>query len=88
MESIEQLSKIIVETTRDLLTHKDMPGDVGTPENFAIECAEQRITWYINDVLAVINNINQTSLNKMDRAQRLIELEEKYGIPKTHLIIQ
>ena len=87
MESIKELSKVIVETTRNLLTHDDITGFKGTPEQFAIETVENRVTWYINDVLAIIKNINETSLDKMDRAKRLIELEEKFGIPKTHSII-
>jgi len=45
------------------------------------------LSWYLDDVFRTITNINQTSLNRVDRGQRLIDLEEKYGIPKTHNII-
>ena len=51
---------------------------IGYIENF--------ISWQIDDALKMIKNINETSLNEKDRVNRLIELEQKYGIPKTHLL--
>ena len=53
-----------------------------------IRFIENQISWQMNDAFRVIKNIDQTSLNKEDRAGRLIELEEKFGIPKTHLILK
>jgi len=48
---------------------------------------ESSITWAMDDAFKIIRNIENTSLNKMDKAARFIELENKYGIPKTHLIL-
>ena len=48
--------------------------------------AENLISWQMDDAFKIIKNINQTSLNSTDRTQRLIDLEIKFGIPKTHLI--
>ena len=48
--------------------------------------AENWISWQMDDAFKIIKNINQTSLNSTDRTQRLIDLEIKFGIPKTHLI--
>ena len=48
---------------------------------------ENCISWAMDDALKVIRNIENTSLNKLDRAARFIDLENKYGIPKTHLIM-
>ena len=48
---------------------------------------ENSITWAMDDAFKVIRNIQKTSLNKMDAAARFIGLEDKYGIPKTHLIL-
>lgn len=47
---------------------------------------QQNISWWLDDIFKIVKNIDQTSLNKFDRTQRLIELESKYGIPKTHLL--
>lgn len=52
-----------------------------------IQHFENSITWAMDDVFKVIKNIHDTSLDKMDAASRFIELENKYGIPKTHLIL-
>lgn len=49
---------------------------------------ENKLTYFLDDVFKLIKNIDQTSLNSLDRAQRLIKAEEKYGIPKTHLILK
>lgn len=87
MQTIKELSETIVQTTSSLLTYNVIPGYKGTKEQCANENIENRITWYINDVLKVLKNINETSVNKQDRAKRLIDLEEKFGIPKTHSII-
>lgn len=46
------------------------------------------ICYHLDDVAKTSMNIESTSLNKMDRAQRYIELEVKYGIPKTHFILR
>ena len=48
---------------------------------------ERSIEYHLDDVLKVVRNIQDTSLNKIDAATRFIELENKYGIPKTHLIL-
>ena len=36
--------------------------------------------------LKLIKNIKETSVNEQDRVNRLIELEDKFDIPKTHLL--
>lgn len=42
---------------------------------------------YIDDILKTIKNINTTSLpGNNDRFVRIIHLEEKFGIPKRHLL--
>lgn len=78
MQSIEELSKRLIEVA-----------SVKEATNLQ-KCAqvEQRISWFLDDIFKLLNNIENTSMNKMDRAQRLIDLEAKYGIPKTHLIIK
>ena len=48
---------------------------------------ERSLEYHLNDIFKIIRNIEETSLNKMDRAARFTELEIKYGIPKTHLIL-
>jgi uncharacterized pyridoxamine 5'-phosphate oxidase family protein len=47
---------------------------------------EKFIAWHLNDCFKLIKNINETSLNSIDKAQRLIQIEKEYGIPKTHLL--
>lgn len=49
---------------------------------------ENILAWWLDDIFKWIKNIDSTSLDKLDRAKRIIELEEKKGIPKTHLIIK
>ncbi len=44
------------------------------------------ISYWLDDAFKLIKNIDQTSLNDTDRFKRIIEIEEKFGIPKTHLI--
>lgn len=41
---------------------------------------------YMEDVFKLLKNINDTSLPGSDRTKRIIELETKYGIPKTHIL--
>lgn len=52
----------------------------------SVESVASMIRHYIDDVLKVIKNINETSLNSDDRLKRLCELEVKYGISKTHIL--
>ena len=47
---------------------------------------ERQLQRYLDDVFKLIKNIDETSFNSEDRFRRIIELEEKYGIPKTYLI--
>lgn len=47
---------------------------------------EANVRYFVEDLLKLIKNINETSLPGSDRTNRIIELEEKYGIPKTHLL--
>lgn len=47
---------------------------------------ERQLQRYLDDVFKLIKNIDETSLNSQDRFRRIIELEQKYGIPKTYLI--
>lgn len=54
----------------------------------AVLYIENQISWQMDEAFKMIKNIDQTSFNKQDRAERLIELEAKFGIPKTHLILK
>lgn len=44
------------------------------------------LSWWCDDIFKLVKNINDTSTGEADRQRRIIELEEKYQIPKTHLI--
>lgn len=76
------LSERLVKTVQTFETDENWPG------RNASEAVENQLMWYLDDVFKVINNINETSLDNMDRARRLIDLEAKYGIPKTHNILK
>jgi hypothetical protein len=78
MQSITVLTEKIYDIARDTSVNKDE----------AIGEIERRISYHLDDVLKVIKNINETSFNESDKFKRFIELEEKFGIPKTHLIIK
>jgi hypothetical protein len=75
MESIRKVAERIIE----LAPHSSSKED-------AINAVRINIEYLIDDIFKLVKNINQTSLNDSDRIKRIIELEEKYGIPKTHLI--
>ena len=45
------------------------------------------ISWYFDDTFKMIKNICETSLSRGDAADRIFRLEEKFEIPKTHLIL-
>lgn len=78
MEKIQALSNSILYGLR---TH--MKDDTDAQKEAWIT---RVIGYWIDDAFKLIKNIEQTSLNDSDRTQRLIEIEEKFGIPKTHLI--
>jgi len=82
-ESVDELSGRIIQIVQNWET-EPVPM-LATTLHKAINI---QIEWYLNDVFAVLKNINETSLNNIDRAQRLIELEVRFGIPKTHTIIK
>lgn len=42
---------------------------------------EERIKWWVGDIIKLIDNINQTSVNEADKKLRLEALEAKTGIP-------
>lgn len=43
--------------------------------------------WYLmDDVFALVKNINDTSLPGTDRNERIMELKTKYGLPVKHLL--
>lgn len=50
------------------------------------EILRESLQYFIGDVLKMVKNINETSLNGRDRLERVIELEKRFGIPKTNLI--
>jgi len=52
----------------------------------AICGVNQNIKYLIEDVLKMVKNINETSLPGKDRMDRIIEMETKFGIPKTHIL--
>lgn len=82
-ESIDELS------ARIILIVQNWDGQPIPMLGYSLRTAiNTQIEWYLNDVFSLIKNINETSLDKIDRAQRLISIEEKYGIPKTHTIIK
>lgn len=53
--------------------------------NHYAECLDFVISAHVQDVLKAVKNINETSINNSDRWQRLIDLEEKYEVSKTHI---
>jgi hypothetical protein len=76
MISTETLIEKILEIgDSDILTDK---------QKHDIAC--QRLSFFLDDVFKMTKNINTTSLNESDRSGRFIELEKRFGIPKTHLI--
>ncbi len=81
MESNRELAERLV---KDCLENNVVKRTKSEMENHL----EDSITWAMNDAFRIIKNIEKTSLDNMDRATRFIRLEEKYGIPKTHLILK
>lgn len=51
-----------------------------------VYAVNRNIFYLIHDLLALLKNINETSLPGEDRQRRLQELETKYGIPVKHLL--
>lgn len=45
-----------------------------------------QLKYLLDDAFKLVKNINETSLPGKDRTDRLIEIESKLGIPKTHLL--
>ena len=76
MVHIEEFSKQIL----------SLCSDPDITDEIKLERIDAYISWRFDDVFKLIKNINETSLNSFDRTNRLIELEQKYGIPKTHLL--
>lgn len=86
MESIDQVTERL--SARIIETVNVAKRLEASQEATKIEIAtilENSIQWYIQDVLKLIKNINETSYNASDRGQRLIDMEDKYGISKTHI---
>ncbi|GEM_PF-4576989 len=54
----------------------------------ALQSMTNSISYYLDDVFKLLKNINETSFNKHDRARRIIDMEAKYSIPKTHIIVK
>lgn len=50
------------------------------------EYTEINIISFIDDIFKVIKNINETSLNESDRAERLLKLSQRTGIAYINLI--
>ena len=50
------------------------------------ECTEFNIRCFVDDIFKAIKNINETSLNKSDRAERLSKLSQRTGIDTINLI--
>lgn len=82
LKSLKELSERLVSTVQTFEPNENWPNQT------AASYIENELMWYLDDVFKCINNINETSLNSSDRAKRLIELEEKFGIPKTHNIFK
>ena len=61
-------------------------GDKTTTVSQKVTHMENEISWQQNDAFKTLKNINETSLNKDDRTQRIYDLESKFGIPKTHIL--
>lgn len=77
METLEQISKRINQTLKDKNNEPDMD-----KEYFIYNA----LRYLLDDALKMIKNINETSLPGHDRTQRIIDLEKKFGIPKTHIL--
>jgi len=45
-----------------------------------------RIAYFVDDILKLARNINETSISDRDHLERVTELETKFGISKTHII--
>lgn len=75
MSTLEQLATRIVNLS------PSMPDD-----DRRLLAIKEQITWFVDDILKMVKNINETSLPGADRTNRIIELEAKYGIPKTHIL--
>lgn len=78
MISTEQLSKRIAQDIQQ--------NDEDSNLNEAARRIDNMITWHIDDILALLKNINDTSVNSKDRTDRIIEAQSKYGIPTRHLL--
>ena len=70
-----------MDSVKDLSNRLRNPGEFQDENDF-----EMFINWFLEDLFKMIKNINETSLPGKDRTDRIIELETKYGIPKTHLL--
>lgn len=75
MESIRKVAERIVELSPS-----------APDKETCINAVRQNIAYLIDDVLKMVKNINETSLPGSDRTNRILELEAKYGIPKTHIL--
>lgn len=77
MRTIDELVKLVLEQARktDEVGYNHAEGNI-----------KHSITWHIDDVLKMIKNINDTSLPGVDRTNRIIEFEAKYGVSKTHIL--
>lgn len=75
MESIQKVAERIIDLA-----------PASPDKETAVNAVRINITYLVDDILKLLKNINATSLNESDRFRRIIELEEKYGIPKTHIL--
>jgi hypothetical protein len=78
MESIEQVAVRIVSML--------CPDKTGQEWKNAVTGVYVNIEYLIDDTLKMVKNINETSLPGKDKMYRILELESKFGIPKTHLL--
>jgi hypothetical protein len=75
MKTVDELARMVVK----------MSLDADNKERAMVNVSSS-IGWYLDDIFKLYENINETSVNWEDRVKRIYEMEEKFGIPKTHIL--
>lgn len=74
MNTIQELSIQIHNQLSPYLSDSERPDMVQA-------VIEQSVKWYLEDVFKIVKNVLDTCLNEADKADRLVYLEKKFGIP-------
>ncbi len=75
MRTLQEVAELIILRSKD-----------GTSEEKYKGIISAILAYHLDDVFKAIKNINETSLNQSDRFARILELEKKFGVPKTHIV--